>query len=608
MVLALSVGITGCANFNSDEPTEVPNEPPLFPEPAPFGGATWRSTEAPTPVTGGHLALLPDGQVAVADPDARELLIVGDIDANLDEYPLGVRARHSLEGTPGRVTADAAGGVHVVLRDAAAIASFDLASGTHATRSVCAEPRGLGYDAATDALFVACLDGRLQRMPRLGGAVETLTELEGGDLRDVVPQPEGLWVTRLRTAGVSLLDRSGALVREVALPALERTEESLRASIAWRAVARPEGGIVISHQRHTNRAISIPAPDEGPTLGSSGGYGGGFDPNTGECLPPLILSAMTELDAAGEVVSSRLIPGSLPVDIALDTDAPLVAMAALEADYSSRVTDVSELSVSDDDVICRSGRFFRQGIDGQAVSIAVLPSAYTRPESTTIVQTRFPARLYVGDRSIALREDGGAEAGERDVGYAIFHGTTNSGLTCTSCHPEAAEDGLTWTFFGVGPRRTQELRGGFLATAPFHWDGDVPSVEHLMNDVFRSRMGGGVPTEAQMQLVASWIDALPLPTLEASEDADHGRAIFEREGCASCHDGAALTNNGFADFGRGMLQVPPLLGVSVRGPWMHDGCATSLEGTIAGSCAGPGHDVSLPEGELGALVGYLRTL
>ena len=46
-------------------------------------------------------------------------------------------------------------------------------------------------------------------------------------------------------------------------------------------------------------------------------------------------------------------------------------------------------------------------------------------------------------------------------------------------------------FAKLGPRRTQNLRGGVSQTAPFHWDGEFKDLSGLMGDVFAKRMSGG---------------------------------------------------------------------------------------------------------------------
>ena len=77
-----------------------------------------------------------------------------------------------------------------------------------------------------------------------------------------------------------------------------------------------------------------------------------------------------------------------------------------------------------------------------------------------------------------------------NMGIAVFHlATRGNSLACASCHPEATEDGRVWNFLPIGARRTQALRGGIIGRAPYHWDGDLPTFESLMTEVFSRRMG-----------------------------------------------------------------------------------------------------------------------
>ena len=60
---------------------------------------------------------------------------------------------------------------------------------------------------------------------------------------------------------------------------------------------------------------------------------------------------------------------------------------------------------------------------------------------------------------------------------------------------------------------------------------------------------------------------------------------------------------------RAPFQVPRLIGVSWRAPFLHDGCATTLADRF-GRCATAGHGVisSLGTQDIGDLVNYLETL
>jgi hypothetical protein len=153
-----------------------------------------------------------------------------------------------------------------------------------------------------------------------------------------------------------------------------------------------------------------------------------------------------------------------------------------------------------------------------------------------------------------------------DSGHEMFHLRADAGIACASCHPEAGDDGHVWSFHGIGPRRTQQLRGGILGTEPFHWNGDMKDFPTLVAEVFVGRMGGFVPMPEQTDALSHWIDRQPELKAAASDTlaAARGQTLFESAavGCTGCHTGAEFTDNATADVGTGAaLQVPALRGV-----------------------------------------------
>ncbi|WP_437588332.1 hypothetical protein [Sorangium sp. So ce1000] len=206
----------------------------------------------------------------------------------------------------------------------------------------------------------------------------------------------------------------------------------------------------------------------------------------------------------------------------------------------------------------------------------------------------------------------------RDPGHALFHKPplSSRGIACASCHPEAQEDGHTWRFDKLGPRRTQTVAGGVLKTAPFHWSGDQSDLTHLMQEVFVSRMGGAWPGDWNVEQIERFLDSVP--ALPASPPDDlaavrRGEALFHdpQVGCATCHEGPMFTNNRNEDVGFGeAFQVPSLIGLSARAPFMHDGCAKTLRDRFDPACGGDRHgDVSaLAPAQLDDLVTYLESL
>lgn len=210
----------------------------------------------------------------------------------------------------------------------------------------------------------------------------------------------------------------------------------------------------------------------------------------------------------------------------------------------------------------------------------------------------------------------GGEA-RRDTGHDIFHANAGGGLACASCHPGGGDDGRTWQFKDLGPRRTQLFTMGIKGTEPLHWDGDLPTLNDLVGEVFVKRMGGAPQTQARVGALDAWMNTLaPLPVLRAPNDAAaiRGKELFELSEveCASCHVGEKLTNNKSVDVGTGgAFQVPSLINVAYHAPFIHTGCAKTLRDRFDASCGGGdlhGKTSHLDDGQLDDLVAYLETL
>jgi hypothetical protein len=123
-----------------------------------------------------------------------------------------------------------------------------------------------------------------------------------------------------------------------------------------------------------------------------------------------------------------------------------------------------------------------------------------------------------------------------DTGHTLFHMNSGAGLACASCHPEGRDDGHVWEFNPTGSRRTQAIPPGFLATAPFHWSGDMASFDQLLSDVFVFRMGAVQPSPDQSAAFAGWLDSFEAPSATAGLDVTaiaRGQALFQSQGSGS---------------------------------------------------------------------------
>lgn len=203
-------------------------------------------------------------------------------------------------------------------------------------------------------------------------------------------------------------------------------------------------------------------------------------------------------------------------------------------------------------------------------------------------------------------------------------------VACSTCHLEGREDGHVW-MFPDGPRQTPALAGrDLLATAPFHWSGEFPSIGDFNVHTIRERMGGVglLANEAANldQFIAS-MPVAPSPIAKTDGAAIRGRAAFEKAQCASCHAGELFTDNSNRDVGTLNLRspitnerdngavvsrgfnVPSLKGISRSAPYLHDGSEATLEARVFGN-AGDKHGTTsvLTEVEKQELVTYLKAL
>ena len=615
--LVAAVAVSGCARWEPVGDREPPvfetdpgstrrdagpgEEDPTFP-PAPLppslDGPSVTAADPPPPISGGTLLALRDGtRLVAADPDRDRLLVVSTIEP-------GVTASLGLSpgDEPGRLVEDGDGRVHVALRRGGAVVSFDPSDVTTAERrSVCAMPRGIAFEPSSGLLHVACRGGELVSLHASGGAPVRTVHLER-DLRDVVLGTSGLVVSTFRSAELLHLDGAGSITRRtapVAVEGLPTDREGLvpvfQPSVAWRTVPLPGGGFAMSHQRATSATVVV----------EPGGYGG-FD----MCRAGgIVHSAISLSTTDGAHLTGPAVPFAvLPVDLAVNAAGDQLAVVAASRNEmfpSGNVFVYARSALATDDP-CGHGRE-EHTVDGEPIAVAFDASA------RVWVQTRQPSALI--DVQSGVRIDfGGADA--NDTGHLIFHMGSGAFLACASCHAEGADDGRVWTFEGLGERRTQTMEGGILGTEPFHWSGDMADLNMLLHEVLTGRMSGPGLRPDHVEALGAWVDTIPAPTPSPPSDPEavaRGEVIFHDEAaaCASCHAGPHLTSNATVDVGTGgPFQVPRLVGVAFRAPYLHSGCAETLEDRF-GPCGGAdshGTTSHLPPARIADLVAYLETL
>jgi len=561
---------------------------------------------SPPPTSGGTLIAIAQGhKAAVSDPDLDQVLIV-----DLDQLVVTATIPLQKGDEPGRLVEDGAGLVHVALRGAGALVTIDpVAPSLVARQNVCTYPRGLAYDARNDSIYLACAGGELITLPSKGGEATRRLRFDR-DLRDVVIDGDRLLVTRFRSAELLVIAPDGTISSRLQPPVLPPGVDELRSfapAVAWRMVPAPGGGALISYQEEQISEVPIQQP---------GGYEGIFDGGS-RCGGSIVRSAVAWVKPEALVWSAHNTIGALPVDLAMAPDGTRVVVvsagaAFIASNIGAAAVQAVDIPIPTSDAgapglnVCSNGTDALNSVIAEQV-VAVAFDARGR----TVLQTRQPSGLVVEGN--LLRLPGPSSA---DTGHKIFHLETLGGIACASCHPEGREDGHVWTFTNLGKRRTQPLGGGVLATAPFHWMGEMANFDVLAHEVFNNRMSGPVLQPVHVQALANWVNTIPAWKPFASADAatiDRGRAVFTSPaiGCVTCHSGPHMTNNANVNVGTSeAFQVPSLLGVGWRAPFMHDGCAPTLEDRF-GPCGGGeahGHVSALTPAQRTDLISYLLSL
>jgi cytochrome c553 len=562
--------------------------PPPLKGPQPSFAAGQRH-DAP-PLSGGTLLLTKDKErLVAADPD-RDVVYVVTL-ANRDVVTIPLTAHDE----PGRLTEDAAGRVHVALRRGGAVVTIDPNGGKQlARRSACPAPRGVAADDARSRILVACEGGELVALPQdptlEPATATTILRHAARDLRDVYVSGDRIYVSRFRTAEVL----SFSATAQAPTPDVVRVADDFRGAptLAWRMLPADDGTPTISHQIAATNPVTVSQPS---------GYGTPTSDPTDCGGDGIVFSALSHVGggAMPSVIPKHAV---LPIDFAIDGD-----RIAIVAAGNAHTRELPQVFVVEGMTSACNPVPVTYAVSGQATSIVRLAAG------RFAILSREPAQIEIfpGGGAIALGDGSSVE----DTGHAIFHANSGSGLACASCHGEAGDDGHVWTFDTVGARRTPSLRGTLAGTAPYHWNGEESDIAALASDVLTKRMSGPELSPSLAGSLRDWLFALPAPAPSSIVDAAaaaRGKAIYERADvkCASCHGGPMLTSSATIDVGSGgAFQVPSLVGLGLRAPFLHDGCASTLEERFT-VCGSPTHgDTSkLGTSDVADLVAYLKTL
>jgi YVTN family beta-propeller protein len=242
------------------------------------------------------------------------------------------------------------------------------------------------------------------------------------------------------------------------------------------------------------------------------------------------------------------------------------------------------------------------------------------------------------------------------AGKIYFNNASNprlsqgSWISCASCHPDGASDGVTW-MFPDGPRQTPPLWNAG-ETLPWHWSAALDEAQDVENTIQVIQHGLGLapgvdppllglPNSGRSEdlddLAAFLIHGIRPLNLPGGGDVSQGGEIFQSAGCNACHGGPAWTlstlpgpagtldpdGNGMVDGvlrqvgvhnpqdirGETGFDPPSLLGVGLTAPYMHDGSLPDLETLLSSGHPDPlGQGNGLDEQQIVDLANFLSTI
>lgn len=217
-----------------------------------------------------------------------------------------------------------------------------------------------------------------------------------------------------------------------------------------------------------------------------------------------------------------------------------------------------------------------------------------------------------------------ADSGEwqfRDVVALGGTAATPNPVTCNSCHMDGASDNSRVHSVQV------PAPWGSFATAPYFWDGSVPTIQNLVHGALRLHNHSGIapPGGTELSLLEFLSSHQPPASIYLNQDgtmsADQqaGKALFEGVAhCTQCHaaptfippPGSPRTIVDGIGTGLAPVDVPSLRGAWATAPYLHDGSATTLLDVLTINPADAHWQAAAPltDDQRRQLVEYVKTL
>lgn len=573
----------------------------------PLGGAR---PAAPTPAYLTGARIMADGEGAlVIDADSGALLRTDALGKNIGQVAIARDA--------GLMTYDAAARIAYVAdrrNDRIAVVHIDTMT-VAASIATPAEPYGVALTPDRSQLVVSTIaDRTLVAYDTATGRERWRTAL-AGEPRGIAVSPDGTraLVAYLTTGTVDQIDLRAHRADSIALghevPARRcrhcGNDGDSFARAAFAVTFLGDQLAVAPYQRE------VPVQDsEG--VERVGSYGGGSESPITHQLA--FFRFGRELTEQATAVISQHQPHAVAWDGARDA----LYVAGLGSDTVIQIRNASQATITDGPIaVLTAGD--RCGPDGLAVTASgrVLAwCSFTR----SVVRIDFPepsARVASASVTPGPSLIASALTAAQHDGLVLFHAASmavseQGNLACASCHPDNRADGLSWRI-EKHELQTPLLAGRVVGTHPYKWDGGDATLRDSLRSTMM-RLGGSGLSRRDTSALAAYLEALPAvrtPTRDPLAVA-RGRKVFDSEGCRSCHDGPAYTDQQRHKLSGSLREsdTPSLIGLAASAPYFHDGSAATLEAVLRdrGAVHGMADTARLTEPQIADLAAFLDTL
>ena len=191
--------------------------------------------------------------------------------------------------------------------------------------------------------------------------------------------------------------------------------------------------------------------------------------------------------------------------------------------------------------------------------------------------------------------------------------------SCLSCHPDARADGLNWDLLNDGLGNPKQVKSLLYAhvTPPAMAHGERGTAEEAVRAGIQYILFAKVD-ESQARAIDAYLRSIrpvPSPRLidgKLSARAIRGKAVYERVGCAECHNGPYFTDRKLHEmpYASGpevgiAFDTPELVEVWRTAPYLYDGRAATMAEALRIKLKGV---ADLSQEEMDDLVEYVLSL